>query len=171
MIATIVIIFIILSLIFYWLILPLFKYMSKASYDIREAVLPRLLELVKTIITICSAAIIFTINLIDKIVIGKNYLIGSWFALIICIGIGVLILLIAYIERLAGSVFIKRLSDFRKKMKDMSKDKKDSIGLEIEKNFSYWILLNKILAVLTYLLVSSLFAAFLFMIIFGLNNF
>jgi hypothetical protein len=53
----------------------------------REAVLPGLLELNKTIITICSAAIILTITLIDKFVNGKNYLMVSWFALITCKGL------------------------------------------------------------------------------------
>lgn len=82
--------------IFYWLILPLFKYSDKVSHKISEAVLLGLLELDKTIITICSAAIILTINLIDKSIIGKNYLIASWFSLIACIGIGVLLLLVCY---------------------------------------------------------------------------
>jgi len=81
----IITIIIVLIIIFYLLILPLFKYLSSASKNLRDDVLPGLLDLDKTIITICSAAIILTINIIDKSVIGKNYLITSWFSLITCI--------------------------------------------------------------------------------------
>lgn len=172
MINAIIIIGIILVLfgIFYWLILPLFKYSNKVSQDMHEAVLPGLLELDKTIITICSAAIILTINLIDKSVVAKNYLITSWFALITCIGIGILILLTSYVERVSGKVFARILSDYSKEKKNMSKNKKDTEGEEVKKTFNHWVLLNKVLVVLIYLLVSSLFISFLFMIIFGLRN-
>ena len=156
--------------IFYWLILPLFKYLNKVSQDMHEAVLPGLLELDKTIITICSAAIILTINLIDKTVVAKNYLITSWFALIACIGIGILILLTSYVERVSGKVFARIFSDFSKESRNMAKNKYDTEGGEVNKTFNHWILLNKVLVVLIYLLVSSLFISFLFMIIFGLKN-
>ena len=170
-----IIIIIIISLIaiFYWLIRPLFKYLARASKNIREDVLPGLLELDKTIITICSAAIILTINLIDKSVIGKNYLITSWFALITCIGIGILILLTSFVERVAGGLFIKDFSDFSKESKEskyMADNKIDAKGKEAMETLKYCILLNKILVVLIFLLVSSLFISFLFMIIFGLKN-
>ncbi len=174
MIEPIIIIVIVVSLvlcgIFYWLILPLFKYSNKVSQDVHEAVLPGLLEFNKTIITICSAAIILTINLIDKSVVAKNYLIASWFALIICIGIGILILLTSYVERVSGKVFARIFSDYSKEEKNMSKNKKDTEGEEVKKTFNHWVLLNKALVVLIYLLVSSLFISFLFMIIFGVKN-
>jgi len=172
MINAIIIIGIILVLFgtFYWLILPLFKYLNKVSQNMHESVLPGLLELDKTIITICSVAIILTINLIDKSIIGKNYLIASWFSLIACIGIGVLILLTSYVERVSGVVFAKIFSDYSKEKKNMAKNKKDIEGEEVNKTFNHWVLLNKVLVVLIYLLVSSLFISFLFMIIFGLKN-
>ena len=170
MIYAIVTIIIVLIIIFYWLILPLFKYLRKTSKNIREAVLPGLLELDKTIITICSAAIILTITFIDKSVIGKNYLMASWFALIACIGIGILILLTSYVERVVSGVFINEISDSSKEKKNMAKNKKDANGGELRKLFKYYTLLNKVLVVLIYLLVSSLFISFLFMIIFGLKN-
>ena len=174
MINSITIIVIVVSLflcgIFYWLIRPLFKYLSRTSHNMREAVLPGLLELNKTIITICSAAIILTITLIDKSVIGKNYLMASWFALITCIGVGILILLTSYVERVVVRVFIKEFSDYSKEKKNTAKNKKDSKGEEVSKAFKYYGLLNKALVVLIYLLVSSLFISFLFMIIFGVKN-
>jgi len=156
--------------IFYWLILPLFKYLNRVSQDMHEAVLPGLLELDKTIITICSAAIILTINLIDKSIVAKNYLIASWFALIVCIGIGILILLTSYVERVSGKVFARIFSDFSKKSRNITKNEKSVEGEEVNKTFNHWILLNKVLIGLIYLLVSSLFISFLFMIIFGLKN-
>ncbi len=170
MIYSIIIIIVVLIIIFYLLIRPLFKYLSSASKNVRENVLPGLLELDKTIITICSAAIILTITLIDKSVIGKNYLIASWFALITCIGIGILILLTSYVERAAGEVFVKIFTDFKNEEKYMAKNKKDTEGKEVRKTFNHWILLNKVLVVLISLLVLSLFISFLFMIIFGLQN-
>ena len=156
--------------IFYWLILPLFKYLNKVSQDMHEAVLPGLLELDKTIITICSAAIILTINLIDKSIVAKNYLIASWFALIVCIGIGILILLTSYVERVSGKVFARIFSDYSKESKNMPKNIKDIEGEEVNKTFYHWVLLNKILVVLISLLVLFLFISFLFMIMFGLKN-
>ncbi|MBU4349250.1 hypothetical protein KJ830_04405 [bacterium] len=166
----IITIIIVLIIIFYWLILPLFKYLSSASKDIRDDVLPGLLDLDKTIITICSAAIILTINIIDKSVIGENYLITSWFSLITCIGIGILILLTSYVERVAGGVFVKTFSDLSKESKNMVNNKYDTEEKKVKKTLNHWRLLNKILVVLIYLLVSSLFISFLFMIIFGLKN-
>ena len=166
----IITIIIVLIIIFYWLILPLFKYLSSASKNLRDDVLPGLLELDKTIITICSAAIILTINIIDKSVIGKNYLITSWFSLITCIGIGILILLTSYVERVAGGVFVKIFSDLSKESKNMANNKFDTEEEKVKKTLNHWRLLNKILVVLIYLLVSSLFISFLFMIIFGLKN-
>ena len=170
MIYAIITIIIVLIIIFYWLILPLFKYLSSASLNTRENVLPGLLELDKTIITICSAAIILTITLIDKSVIGKNYLIASWVALITCIGVGILILLTSYVERVSGKVFARIFSDFTKKSRNITKNEKIVEGEEVNKTFNHWIFLNNVLVVLIYLLVSSLFISFLFMIIFGLNN-
>jgi hypothetical protein len=166
----IIIIIVVLIAIFYLLILPLFKYLNKVSQDMHEAVLPGLLELDKTIITICSAAIILTINLIDKSVVAKNYLITSWFALIACIGIGILILLTSYVERVSGKVFARIFSDFSKESRNITNNKKSVEGEEVRKTFNHWILLNKVLVILIYLLVSSLLISFLFMIIFGLKN-
>jgi magnesium-transporting ATPase (P-type) len=124
MINAIVIIGIILVLcgIFYWLILPLLKYSGKVSHKISETVLPELLELDKTIITICSAAIILTINLIDKSIIGINYLIASWISLIACIGIGVLLLLVCYTYRVTGKVSLSEVKAFGKESKNMTKN-------------------------------------------------
>jgi len=170
MIYAIITIIIVLIIIFYWLILPLFKYLSSASLNTRENVLPGLLELDKTIITICSAAIILTMNLIDKSVIGKNYLITSWFALITCIGIGILILLISYVERVTGRVAKSQIAVFRKELKNMNENKKKLEGEESIKTLNYHTLLNRTLVILIYLLVSSLFISFLFMIMFGLKN-
>ena len=156
--------------IFYWLIRPLFKYSGKVSHKISEAVLPGLLELDKTIITICSAAIILTVNLIDKSIIGKNYLIASWFSLIACIGIGVLLLLMLYTYRVIGKVSLKEVKTFDKESENMTKNtlipKREEV-LEIIHQHSF---LSNFLIVFVYLLVSSLFISFLFMIIFGLKN-
>ena len=157
-------------IIFCWLIMPLFKYLSNASLNTRENVLPGLLELDKTIITICSAAIILTMNLIDKSVIGKNYLITSWFSLITCIGIGILILLVSYVERVTGRVAKSQIEVFRKELKNMNENKKKLEGEESIKTLNYHTLLNRTLVLLIYLLVLSLFISFLFMIMFGLKN-
>jgi hypothetical protein len=63
----VIIVILVLCGIFYWFILPLLKYSGKISHKIDEDVLPELLELDKTIITICTATIILTINFIDKL--------------------------------------------------------------------------------------------------------
>jgi hypothetical protein len=171
MIYAIIIIIVVLIVIFCVLIQPLFKYLSRTSYDIRQSVLPGLLELDKTIITICSAAIILTINLIDKsAVIGKNYLITSWITLISCIGIGILILLTSYVERVAGNIFVKDFSDLSKESKNMDDNKYNIEEKRTKKTLKHWRLLNKLLVVLIYLQVSSLFISFLLMIIFGYKN-
>lgn len=170
MIYAIITIIIVLISIFYWLILPLFKYLSNASLNTREDVLPGLLELDKTIITICSAAIILTMNLIDKAMIGKNYLVASWFALITCIGIGILVLLTSYVERVTGKVAKGQILALRKELKGMNGNKKISEGEESIKILNYHTLLNRTLVILIYLLVLSLFISFLSMIMFGLKN-
>lgn len=169
-IIIVIIFFISIIAIFYWLIRPLFKYLARASNKIREDILPGLLELDKTIITICSAAIILTINLIDKSVIGKKYLITSWFAFITCIGIGILILLISFVERVVGGLSTKDFLDLRKESKYMTDNRIEKRKKEVWETSNYSTLLNKILVILIYLLVLFLFLSFLFMIIFGLKN-
>ena len=78
MIYIITIVVFVLLIIFWLFIRPLLKYRNRLSYKTREEIYPDIIELDKTIITICSAAIILTIHLIGKPVIEKNYLIISW---------------------------------------------------------------------------------------------
>ena len=84
-----------------------------------------------------------------------NHLYRNWF----------LILLTSYVERVAGGVFVKIFSDLSKESKNMDNNKFDTEEEKVKKTLNHWRLLNKILVVLIYLLVS-----FLFMIIFGLKN-
>jgi hypothetical protein len=76
-------------------------------------------------------------------------------------------LLTSYVERVIARAFIKEFSDHSKEKKNTAKNKKDSKREEVSKAFKYYGLLNKALVILIYLLVSSLFISFLFMIIFG----
>ncbi len=165
MIYIIIIVVSILLIIFFLFIWPLLKYRDKLSYNTKEEVYPGIIELDKTIITICSAAIILTINLIGKPVIEKNYLIISWVSLIICIGFGILILLANYAHRVAGRVFLSGGFDTSN-----SKDKKDVEKGEFRKIFNYWEVVHLVIIILIYLQVSSFFISFVFMIAFGVKN-
>jgi amino acid transporter len=155
----------VLLIIFWLFIWPLLKYRDRLSYDTKEEVFPDIVELAKTSITICSVAIILTINLIGKPVIEKNYLIISWVSLIICIVFGILLLLANYAHRVAGRVFLSGGFDTSN-----SKNKKDGEEGEFKKIFTHWGFSHLIIIILIFLLVSSLFVSFLFMIAFGLKN-
>jgi len=165
MIYIIIIVVFVLVFIFWLFIWPLLKYRNMLSYNTKEEVFPDINELAKTIITICSAAIILTIHLIGKSVIEKNYLIISWVGLIICITFGILLLLANYAHRVAGRVFLSGGSDT-----PHSKNKKDEEIGEFKKIFDHWGFSHLIIIILIFLLVSSLFISFLFMIMFGLKN-
>ena len=157
--------FSVLLIIFWLFIWPLLKYRKRLSYKTREEVFPNIIELAKTSITICSAAIILTMHLIGKSVIEKNYLIISWVGLIICIVFGILLLLANYAHRVAGRVFFSGGFDTCH-----SKIKKDGEKGEFKKIFTHWGFSHLIIIILIFLLVSSLFVSFLFMIAFGLKN-
>jgi len=165
MIYTIIIVIFVLLIIFWLFIWPLLKYRDKLSYNTKEEVYPGIIELDKTIITICSAAIILTIHLIGKSVIEKNYLIISWVGLIICMGFGILLLLANYTHRVAGRVFLSGGFDTSN-----SKNKKDVEKGEFRQIFDYWIFSHLVIIILIYLQVSFFFMSFLFMIAFGLKN-
>jgi hypothetical protein len=71
-------------------------------------VYPGILEIDKTIITISSAAIVLTIQFIDKPLIEKQYLMISWIGFSVAIGIGAIILLAHYTHRFTDNVMISQ---------------------------------------------------------------
>jgi len=164
------IIIIILFTVAKWIIVPLFKYTTLMTENINDSVFKGLIEFDKTVITICSAAIIFTLQLIDKSIEYKQYLVISWIGFILSIIFGVIILLVCYAGRVTYKVSSKHLSLAIDKAFDINKSERDKTkeeGIKITKHIA---LLNKTLVILILLLLFLFCISFLFMIIFGLNN-
>lgn len=154
-----------------WLVFikPLFRYSNKLSHDIREAVYPGILEIDKTIITISSAAIVLTVQFIDKPLLEKQYLIFSWIGFSISIGLGAIILLAHYTHRLTDKVMI---SEFKRLIEEQEKRQGESQGKEDECSqiLKHQHFLSIILFFLIYFQAIFLLVSLISLLLFGVKN-
>lgn len=136
----------------------------KLTHNIRESVYPGIIEIDKTIITISSAAIVLTIQLIDKPLIEKQYLMWSWVGFSATIGMGAIILLANFTYRLIDKVKIKEIG--RLEQGDHKACDEDDC-FKLIKRHRY---LETVLLLLVYIQVITLLLSLISLLLFGYEN-
>ncbi len=160
-------ILLILFLVGFWgiFIHPLFTYENKLSHEIREAVFPSIIDIDKTIITIASAAIVLTVQLLkEPSLVSKEYLISSWITFSLSILVGIITLIAHYTHRFTDKIM---LSEVNKAI-----DKKTPLPevRELKELMRKQQSLRRILFVSIYLQTVFLFISMVSLVAFGVQN-
>jgi hypothetical protein len=153
-----------LFLLFLVFIRPLFRYQGKLSRNIREVTFSGIITIDNTIITICSAGIVLTVQFIDKSLINKQYLVISWISFCISIVFGIIILIGHFTHNLIDEVMIKEFE----KLSEVARNKEmvEEAGIILKRQR----FLTKSLFVLIYFQTVALFISLLCLVLFGIEN-
>jgi len=172
LIIIILIILTILISIIFWFVFTK-PILNNISNKIEDKVFPDLIHNTKVIITLSTAAIIFTVKeYINIPYISKMFLIISWIAFLICIIFSIFLLFILFLYKANNGALWGQLDRLSNELDKMEKDipTKDNISEDAHKLLKKTQTLCKTLFLLHYLQNIFLFIALALLILFGINN-
>lgn len=140
----------------FFILIPLLKINGQLSKQIRDTTSRKLLEYNKTIITLSSGIIAFTIGFVPKTESIKLYLKLSWIFFIITISIGIIIFITDYLLSLHNEIKMRLVSEMLDKS-NTDKNKLIKQGLEFKKISKAAMIYEMIL----FVLVTMQFCTFL----------
>lgn len=162
-----IVVFVLMCSLWFIFIRPLFKYQKFASRKIREITFSKLIDIDKNILAISSAAIIFTVSLLNKGLLSNSYLIGSWACFIVSIISGIMLYVANITHDYTDEISVHNTMSLLNKEKGKASNEEVH---DVRTIISNQRTLLKIIFILIYIEMSSLILAFILLSIFGYKN-